>query len=181
MSLTGMVYRPPYEANSLLLQVTQGCSHNKCTFCYMYPDVPFSVCPVEQVEALPEDDTVLVTAVEPEHASAPARPPRRWPLAVAAVMLAASVAFFVLSLSGRNAESASPADQAALQELNEQVSALKEQNASLQKQVDSQTGQISSLNTRITTLQRDNTTLKNQVNSYKPDAERWRRYIQQNQ
>ena len=51
MSLTGMVYRPPYEANSLLLQVTQGCSHNKCTFCYMYPDVPFSVCPMEQVEA----------------------------------------------------------------------------------------------------------------------------------
>ena len=144
-------------------------------------DAFLALLPVEQVEALPEDDTVLVTAVEPEQASAPARPPRRWPLAVAAVMLAASVAFFVLSLSGRNAESASPADQTALQELNEQVSALKEQNASLQKQVDSQTGQISSLNTRITTLQRDNTTLKNQVNSYKPDAERWRRYIQQNQ
>ena len=51
MNLTGMVYRPPYEANSLLLQVTQGCSHNKCTFCYMYPDVPFSVCPMEQVKA----------------------------------------------------------------------------------------------------------------------------------
>ena len=144
-------------------------------------DAFLALLPVEQVEALPEDDTVLVTAVEPEQASAPARPPRRWPLAVAAVMLAASVAFFVLSLSGHNAESASPADQTALQELNEQVSALKEQNASLQKQVDSQTGQISSLNTRITTLQRDNTTLKNQVNSYKPDAERWRRYIQQNQ
>ena len=51
MNMTGVVYRPPYEANSLLLQVTHGCSHNKCTFCYMYPDVRFTVCPMEQIEA----------------------------------------------------------------------------------------------------------------------------------
>ena len=51
MNLSGMVYRPPYEANSLLLQVTLGCSHNKCTFCYMYPDVQFTICPMEQIEA----------------------------------------------------------------------------------------------------------------------------------
>ena len=51
MNMTGVVYRPPYEANSLLLQVTLGCSHNKCTFCYMYPDIKFTVCPMEQIEA----------------------------------------------------------------------------------------------------------------------------------
>ncbi|MBI9057515.1 MAG: radical SAM protein [Labilibaculum sp.] len=50
MNYTGPVYRPPYEANTLLLQVTVGCAHNKCTFCTMYRDVKFSVDPIEQVE-----------------------------------------------------------------------------------------------------------------------------------
>ena len=51
MNTTGIVYRPPIEANSLLLQVPTGCSHNSCTFCYMYRGVPFTMCPLEQVEA----------------------------------------------------------------------------------------------------------------------------------
>ncbi|ACN14604.1 HemN1 [Desulforapulum autotrophicum HRM2] len=50
MKYTGPTYRPPYEANSLLLQVTVGCTHNKCTFCTMYKDTKFSIESLEQIE-----------------------------------------------------------------------------------------------------------------------------------
>jgi radical SAM superfamily enzyme YgiQ (UPF0313 family) len=43
MRYHGMVIRPPSEANSLILQVTYGCSHNKCTFCPTYLDKPFKL------------------------------------------------------------------------------------------------------------------------------------------
>ena len=55
MSMTGIVYRPPFEADSLLLEVTTGCSHNRCRFCSMYRGVPFSVCPREHIEAQLEE------------------------------------------------------------------------------------------------------------------------------
>lgn len=45
MHYQGTVYRPPSEANSILLQVTTGCSHNKCTFCGMYKGQRFSIKP----------------------------------------------------------------------------------------------------------------------------------------
>lgn len=64
MNIEEIVYRPPYEADSLLLQVTHGCSHNKCTFCYMYPEVPFSVYPMEQVETDLEEASQYCPDVE---------------------------------------------------------------------------------------------------------------------
>ena len=73
MNLSGIVYRPPYEADSFLLQVTKGCSHNRCTFCSMYPGVPFAVCPMEEVEADLEEGARYcpdVTRVFLEHGDA---------------------------------------------------------------------------------------------------------------
>lgn len=43
MHYEGNIIRPPSEANSIILQVTTGCSHNKCTFCGAYKDQPFAI------------------------------------------------------------------------------------------------------------------------------------------
>ncbi|MGL1903760.1 MAG: radical SAM protein [Fibrobacterales bacterium] len=51
MDYVGQIYRPPSERNSILLQVTVGCSHNNCSFCEMYRDKDFRVKSWEQIEA----------------------------------------------------------------------------------------------------------------------------------
>ena len=51
MHYTGPTYRPPYEARAVILQVTEGCSHNKCSFCSMYRGIPFVASPFEEIEA----------------------------------------------------------------------------------------------------------------------------------
>lgn len=50
MKYTGPVFRPPNEANTPLLQVTVGCSHNKCTYCTMYKGTRFSIENINQIE-----------------------------------------------------------------------------------------------------------------------------------
>ncbi|MBC8391434.1 MAG: radical SAM protein, partial [Deltaproteobacteria bacterium] len=45
MHYEGNIIRPPSEANSILLQVTVGCSRNKCTFCGTYVGERFRIKP----------------------------------------------------------------------------------------------------------------------------------------
>ncbi len=52
MYYEGPIYRPPSEADSLLVQATVGCPHNKCSFCMTYKKgPPFRVRPVADIVA----------------------------------------------------------------------------------------------------------------------------------
>ena len=50
MHFTGTIYRNPYWPTYPLLEITQGCTHNRCKFCTMYRDVPFRMSPMEWIE-----------------------------------------------------------------------------------------------------------------------------------
>ena len=50
MDYQGDIIRPPSEAFSIILQVTTGCSHNRCTFCGAYRDKSFQIKPAKRVE-----------------------------------------------------------------------------------------------------------------------------------
>ena len=81
MHYTGTIWRPPYEAFSLLLEVTAGCTHHRCKFCTLYNDLPFRfrMSPLADVESdlqeaqlLSTDPIALLTArlqglPRPEH------------------------------------------------------------------------------------------------------------------
>ncbi len=50
MRYEGIVYRPPSEAESLIIQATIGCPHNKCAFCKMYRGVNFRIRSVAEIK-----------------------------------------------------------------------------------------------------------------------------------
>ena len=52
MHYTGTIWRPPYEVDSLLLEVSAGCTHHRCKFCTLYSVLPFKfrMSPMEDIE-----------------------------------------------------------------------------------------------------------------------------------
>ncbi|MCX8042937.1 MAG: B12-binding domain-containing radical SAM protein [Desulfobacterota bacterium] len=63
MNYEGLIIRPPSEADSLILQVTVGCSHNRCTFCPAYKQKQFRIksekdirCDIEQAARMYGDE-----------------------------------------------------------------------------------------------------------------------------
>ncbi|MBQ9227625.1 MAG: radical SAM protein [Eubacterium sp.] len=46
-----IIYAPPMDIPSFQLSVTQGCSHNKCTFCNMFQGIPFRAVPMDEIES----------------------------------------------------------------------------------------------------------------------------------
>lgn len=50
MHFTGRTWRPPYEANSVIIQATSGCSYHKCKFCSLYKNECFRMSPMEEFE-----------------------------------------------------------------------------------------------------------------------------------
>lgn len=50
MHFTGRTWRPPYEAHSVIIQATAGCTYHKCRFCNLYLDECFRMSPLEEFE-----------------------------------------------------------------------------------------------------------------------------------
>lgn len=73
MHFTDTVYRNPYWPTFPLLQITQGCTHNKCKFCNMYAGVDFRMQPMEWIEedlqelaeVVPDATTIQLLSANP--------------------------------------------------------------------------------------------------------------------
>lgn len=73
MHFTDTVYRNPYWPTFPLLQITQGCTHNRCKFCTMYKGVSFRLQPLEWIEedlqeiaeVMPDAKTIQLLSANP--------------------------------------------------------------------------------------------------------------------
>ena len=80
LHFTGTIWRPPYEAGSLLLEVTAGCTHHQCKFCTLYADLPFRfrMTPIPDIEAdLLEAQTAFHSPLGKLSAALQGLPPER--------------------------------------------------------------------------------------------------------
>ncbi len=59
------LFRPPSEARSLIFQVTNGCSWNRCTYCEMYTDIQKKFRPRAEAEVLAEIRACAGQGLEP--------------------------------------------------------------------------------------------------------------------
>lgn len=50
MHFTGRTWRPPYEAHSVIIQATSGCTYHKCKFCNLYKNECFRMSPTTEFE-----------------------------------------------------------------------------------------------------------------------------------
>ncbi len=64
MKYEGMIFRPPSEARSLILQVTVGCSYNRCTFCSAYREKRFRIKKFEEIREDIDEASLFRTPVE---------------------------------------------------------------------------------------------------------------------
>lgn len=50
MHFTKRTWRPPYEKDSCIIELTSGCTYRKCRFCSLYKDEPFHLTSLEVFE-----------------------------------------------------------------------------------------------------------------------------------
>ena len=143
--------------------------------------------------AEPEVTIIRVPTPEPEPLPEPPEPvpPSRLPLILSGLMLAGAIVLMLVTFMGKNGKGGSSdtkalteeverlkAENSSLQSDNANLKKRSGQSSSLQNQLQEKENQINSLNRKVQSLQNENATLKSQVNSYKPDAERWRRQLE---
>ena len=144
------------------------------------------------------DPTIIVTKVQDEPDPKPAPGKGRLPLILSAAMLAAAIILTVVTFAFRpqaTGGSAGGADSAQIAELNDKVNSLTKENGDLQKQVaslkttsgssselqaqvTSLQNQVNSLKSQNNKLQTDNNSLNKTIQTLRPKAEKWDRYME---